>query len=287
MTTPRCLLLLPAAVALAYGIGDCSGPGSFCAGLTPGMVAFIGTPVFVRDDLHRPPVVTFQVVERLVGLADAKTVTVIFGDGYLAAKEPRLYIVTPTDDGLYLHDDCGSGIMLSLNDPFAKIFQENVANRAPAKLSVVVASRPGWVTIPGVRVQLLGNGRSYEGLSSSRSALSFGTVPSGEYELIYSRPHFAPARATRRLTVLPGSCGTVRVFLESASDVSGRLLDARGGPVAHARLFLKGAPRALTGASLFDWTVERVQAMFSPHSKSITFFDTDTASDGKFHLNEA
>jgi hypothetical protein len=287
MAPTRCLLLLPAAVSLAYGIGDCAGPGSFCAALTPGMVAFIGTPVFVRHDLHRPPGVTFQIVERLVGLADAKTVTVVFGDGYLESKEPRLFIVTPTDDGLYRHDGCGSGIVLSLNDPLAKSFRSNVANRAPAKLSVVVESRPGWVTIPGVRVQLRGNGRSYEGLSSSYSALSFGTVPSGEYELTYSRPHFAPARASRRLTVLPGSCGTARVFLESASDVSGHLLDARGEPVAHARLFLKGAPRVLGGASMYDWAVERVQGLFTKRSKDFAFFDTETASDGRFQFTGA
>jgi len=66
-----------------------------------------------------------------------------------------------------------------LNDPLAKVFRANVANRAPATLSVVVQSRPGWVRIPGVRVHLRGNRRSYKGLSSSHSALTFGTVPWG------------------------------------------------------------------------------------------------------------
>ena len=248
------------------------------------MVAFIGSPLVVTRDLRQSPIVTFQIGERLVGLAGAKTVTVVFGDGYRDSKEPRLFIVTPTEDGVYRHDDCGSGIVLSLNDPLANSFRSDVVNRAPARLAVSVEAWPGWVNIPGVRVQLRGNGRSYDGVSSSQSALSFGSVPSGEYELIYGRSHFVPATASRRLTVLPGSCGTARVFLRSVSEVSGRLTDARGGPVAHARLFLTGAPRMLAGSSMFDWALERVQGLFTKRSKNFASFNTETASDGRFQI---
>ncbi|MGJ5819980.1 hypothetical protein [Paludibaculum fermentans] len=284
MAAIRCLLLLSAAVSLAYGGGDCAGPGSFCAALRPGMVAFIGTPVSSGHDQYQRSVVTFQIAERLVGLADAKRATVVFADGYSESKEPRLFLVTPTHDGLYWHDDCGSGLALPLSDPLAKSFRRDVANRAAAKFSVVVKSAPGWVTIPGVRVQMRGNGRSYEGLSSRQSPLSFATVPSGEYELTLNRPHFLPARASGRLTVLPGSCGTATLFMESASRVSGRLLDFHGEPVAHARIFLKGTPQALGGASMYDWAVERVLELFTKRPADFAFFDTKTASDGRFEF---
>ena len=133
MAAIRRLVLLSAAVSLVHGGGDCAGPGSFCAALTAGMVAFIGTPLSIKHDQYRTPVMTFQIMERLVGLADEKTATVVFADGYSGSKEPRLFIVTPTHDGLYRHDDCGSGLVLSLNDPLAKSFRLDVANRARAR----------------------------------------------------------------------------------------------------------------------------------------------------------
>jgi hypothetical protein len=280
------LVVLSAAAASAFGLGDCAGPGSLCAALKPGLVAFIGTRVAIARAPQKPPVVTFKIQERLFGIGNVDFAKVEFWDGYSDSNEPQLLIVTPTDGGQYWHDDCGSGFLIDLNHEWAREFRRNVAASAPAKVSVAVESWPDVVPIPGVHVQLRGNGRTFEGNSRRHSPLNLGTVPPGEYEVTATRLHFTLTRpfGPDRLTILPGSCAPLRIFMKSASTISGRVIDARGEPVAHLRVFVEGAPRELSSSSVYDWVVDHVVGAFSRKNPDRVSNIAETESDGSFQF---
>jgi hypothetical protein len=280
----RYFLTLLSIAALANG-SNCVGPGSFCGALKPGMVAFIGTPLQVSFDQYRTAIVTFHIVEKLVGLRDAKTVTIVFGDGYLESSEARLFVVTPSEKGLYLHNGCGAGFDLPLNIPETKLFRANVSKRAPAELTVNVRSYPGFVDIPNLRMQLRGNGRFYEAVSGTSSTLNFGTIPSGEYEMTLSRKNFSPVSPLGPLTILPGSCAMARAYLQPSSNVSGQLIDSNGSPIAQARLLLRGAPKDLALFNLYDAALSLVQSLFRRPEQKNVLLDTKTTSSGSFQFS--
>jgi hypothetical protein len=249
------------------------------------MVAFVGTPLKVSFDQRRTAIVTFHIVEKLVGLRDAKTATIVFGDGYRESSEARLFIVTPSEKGLYLHNDCGAGFDLPLNIPEAKLFRANVSKRAPAELSVNVRSYPGYMDIPNLRIQLRGNGRFYEAVSGTSSTVNFGTIPSGDYEMTLSRKHFSPVSPSSPLTILPGSCAMARAYLQPSSKVSGQLIDSSGSPIAHARLLLRGAPKDLALFNLYDAALSLVQRLFKRPEEKNVLLDTKTTSSGSFQFS--
>ena len=277
-------LVFSASAIFAFGLGDCAGPGSFCATLNPDMVSFIGTRISIDEKAQWSTNVTFRVQERLVGFVNADTAKVEFHDGYRDSSEPQLLILTRTDDGRYLHDNCGVGMQLSIDHPIAKEFRSNALRRAPSKLSVEVLTTSSWVQIPGVEVQLRGKGHVYAGNSQGQSTLDLGIVPSGEYEVSATRLNFSLPHGPYRVTLLPGSCAKLRIRMKPVSSISGHLLDAGGGPMPNLRISASGMAKTLPGGSVYDLLVGWVQQTVLGKPRSSVSSNATTGLDGSFHI---
>lgn len=83
------------------------------------MVALIGKEITVEEQgRYRGPLVTFGVRESLWGLDQTvANVKVRFVDGYRRTEKPVFLVITPEEKGVYLHNDCGAGLLLPLDHP--------------------------------------------------------------------------------------------------------------------------------------------------------------------------
>jgi hypothetical protein len=261
-TINRFLLIAGAIPPTMFGWGDCALPATLCERLNPGMVVFIGRQVSLFRDQYRLPTVTFEIQEQLWGLSGQRVATVFFADGYRDSVEPQFIAVTPTGNGRYRHDDCGSGILLPIRHPWVQEFRRNVMAHRSARVSVLVHSSYNYIPVAGTYVRLSGNGQVFAGTTHGMLPLDLGMLPPGDYQCMANRPNFSHEAGNENVSILPGSCTTLRVPMTPISAVSGRIVNFRGEPVRNASFGLKGQVRAVTQHdSIYDWAGESVRTV--------------------------
>jgi hypothetical protein len=289
-TLTRFLLLAVVIQPPVFGWGDCTLPPSLCEQLKPGMVVFIGKQVSLARDQYHLPTVTFKIQEQLWGPANLRVVTVFFADGYRESNEPQFLAVTPTGNGHYRHDNCGSGLRLPVQHPWVQEFRRNVTEHKPAKVSIVVHSPHNYVPVAGTQVQLSGKGHVFKGKTCGTLALDLGVVPPGDYQATAIRPNFTQEGGQEQVSILPGSCAPLRIPMAPTSSVSGRIVDSRGESVRKKFFLLMGQVRAITEKdSIYDSVVESARNFFfqigwmrSGTQDYLASHSARTDSDGRF-----
>lgn len=236
------LLVLPFVIpSHLFGIGDCSGPSSPCERIEPGMVVFIGTPVSIARERHRVTV-TFDIRELLWGPRGLRSIRVLF-DGYInTAGPPEFFAVKALRDGPYVQDSC-SGLNLPVSHPFVEEYRRSAAAHRPASISV--KAQWHWhVPIAGAQIRLTGNGRTFRGSIDGEAGWKVAALPPGIYEVAATRPNFFQEWPVSEVSIPPAACGDLRILMETASEVTGSIVDARGEPVRNATFHLTGQGRA-------------------------------------------
>ena len=245
MKLTGCLLLAVVTSPGLLGIGDCIFPPSPYERLNPGMVVFIGKPVSMVPELYGAVTVTFDVRELLWGPPGLRSIRVLLDDGYSnQSGEAEFFAVKPLRDGRYLEDNC-VGLYLPSAHPFVQQFRHSVAVRQPVSVSVIAQWRFS-VPVVGAAMRLHGNGRVFEGTIHDGHGWEIAALPRGDYEVTASRANFIQNSPDQRISILPGSRAPVRIVMESDSDVSGRIVDARGEPVSNSTFHLMGQGHTLS-----------------------------------------
>src|SRR6202043_1008198 len=93
-----------------------------------------------------------------------------------------------------------------------------------------------------------------------------------------------------QISILPGSCASLRIPMAPVSSVSGRIVDSRGESVPNELFFLMGQVRAVTeNNSIYDSVVESVRKFFfqmgwtrSGTQDYLASHSARTDSDGRF-----
>jgi hypothetical protein len=256
------------------------------------MVVFVAKPISVVRNEFGEATVTFDIQERLWGLTDERLATVYFGDGY-DDKDPRFISARRNSNGTFWSHRCDGGLSLPLDHPWVAEFRRNLAERRPAKVPVLLRSYPGYVAIGGADIQLRGNGLEFKDRTRADSITKFQNVPPGSYTFAAVKKNFTDI-SKEPISILPGSCTNLRVYVKPASGVSGRVVDARGAPVSDTELQLDGAadPKVFD-ESIMDSVHRSIHATFyrltgwgkepAGWPRSSGTFKTD--SNGRFATN--
>ena len=260
-----------------------------CWYLKPNLVVFVGKKLSAAKDREGRPAVIYDVQERLWNMPDIKVITVLHGAD---TGEPRLLAVSKAKDGQYWLVantlECGEGFAVPLDHPWARAFRRNIAERTQANVVVEVLSN--YVPVSGAHFYLRGKGGVFERRTHGAVPLDPIALPPGDYQVTVEAPNFKQV-AQQAVSILPGSCSNVRTTMDSTSAVSGQLLDERGEPVRHERIFLKGSARVSPrNDSLWDFVVESARDAFYPlhgrensHTQSWPTTNlTYTDGDGRF-----
>jgi hypothetical protein len=221
------------------------------------MVAFIGTMVGRTTDQYRIPTVTFAVREWLWGSVPSGTAVVRFSDGFSADTGEQLLLVTPRGDGTYGSHVCGGGVQLPARHELAQEIIRWIRQRHAARISVEALSSR-YVPIYDAEVELTGSGGTFRAGGGLISTLrswneSFDLlkhiedrieIPPGEYRVSSRTAKYKVPEPNRSVSILPGSCASLRIPLIPKSSISGRVVTAKGEPVGNARFILTGMARS-------------------------------------------
>ncbi|MEP7364751.1 MAG: carboxypeptidase-like regulatory domain-containing protein [Acidobacteriota bacterium] len=224
------------------------------------MAAFVGTKISETKDRYRIPTVTFAVHEWLWGGTAGHAATVRFSDGFGDYTDRLLLLVTPSGDGTYSLDDCGSGLYLPATHKWAQEIGQWLRQRKPARISIETRSS-SYTPIQDAEVQLTGNGGTFRAgggliplLRSWSAAFDLLKpldqrieMPPGMYRVSTNRANYRVDANNNEVTILPGSCANVRIQLAPVSQVTGRIFSAEGRPIGDNRLFLEGMARSGKG----------------------------------------
>ncbi len=280
-------LVLAAFIPLhLFAIGDCIAPSSLCTRLEPDMVVFIGKPVSITPERYGAVTVTFDIQELLWGPPALRSIKVLLDDGYgNKASQPEFFAVKPLQDGRYLENNC-VGLNLPVTHPFVAEFRGAVLARRPASISVK-AQWHWYVAVSGTEVQLSGNGGTFQGSINDAAGWKIAALPPGKYKVIATRPNFRQAAPIAETSILPASCADLRILMENYSEVTGRVVDARGEPIRNATFRLSGQGRSLSEnrfsiASLRDGLFRRLGWIKRGGSEYPLYNHTRTDSDGRF-----
>jgi hypothetical protein len=283
------LLVLAIPFQLA-AIGDCIGPSSLCQRLDPDMVVFIGKPVSITVGEYRAATATFDIQELFWGPRGLRSITVLLDDGYSNKdSRPEFFAVRPLRDGRYLQNDC-VGLNLPATHPFVDEYRRDALARRPASLSVK-AQWHSYVPVAGTEVRLTGGGRTFQGKVYDDAGWEIAALPPGNYKVSATRPSFSQTWPKAEVSILPASCSDLRILMEGNSEVSGRVLDARGEPIRNATFHLNGQGRSLAGglftiASLRDAIFQGLGWTKPPNRDYALYNDTRTDNNGRFTFRD-
>jgi hypothetical protein len=152
--------------------------------------------------------------------------------------------VKPLRDGHYIENNC-VGLNLPATHPFVDAFRRNALTLRPASVSVK-ALWQWYVPVAGSDVQLTGEGRTFRGTIRGAAGWDIAALPPGDYTVTATRSNFSQSWPNGRVSIPPASCADVPILMEHNSEVSGRVVDARGEPIRHATFHLSGQGRALS-----------------------------------------
>ncbi len=271
--------------------GDCMAPPSLCRRLEPDMVVFIGRPVSVTPEKTGAGAVTvtFDVQELLWGPPALRSIRVLLADGYgNQSSQAEFFAVKSLQDGHYLENNC-VGLNLPVTHAFVDEFRRAVAARRAASISVI-AQWQWQAPVAGTEVQLTGNGRTFRGMPDD-AGWEVAALPPGNYEVIARRPNFSQTTPAREVSILPASCADLRIQMETNSEVTGRVVDARGEPIRNATFHLSGqgcslAESRFSLAFLRDALLRRLGWTKSGAREYPLFNDTRTDSNGRFAFRD-
>jgi hypothetical protein len=209
------------------------------------MVVFIGSPVSVTPELYAAVTVTFDVHELLWGPPAIRPIRVLLDDGYdNRSRQLAFFAVKPLQDGRYVEDNC-VGLNLPVTHPFVDEFRRAAVARRPASISV--KAQWHWsVPVVGTEVQLMGSGRTFRSSIHDATGWEIAALPPGKYKVTATRPNFSQTMPNMETSILPASCADLRILMETNSEVTGRVVDARGEPIRNATLHLSGQGRPLS-----------------------------------------
>lgn len=255
---------------------DCGLPLTFCERLKSDMVVFVGREI-QKESLTNPAdhnipsgaaaLVTFIVDESLWGLPEkTQTVSVKFPDGYITAKEPTLVFAMRIMNGDYSVSECSGGFTLPLDHVWTRQFREYLGNSTPAKFPVEVVADKAYTPLSDTHVQMQGKGGNFTGVTDQSGKLTFSSMPPGTYRVKATKANYS-LRENLRFSILPGSCATLMLTMQSVSHLSGQILDSSGNPV-----------RGVRGFELIGWREDQDAQDFH---KSRTF---ETDEEGQFSL---
>ena len=253
-------------------------PEEYCARLEPGMAAFIGQQI--ASGPVKPPtphgiqyysdqVITFRVVEPLWGLKkDVKTVEIHFQDSDAGFTEPRFLAVRREANGDYTYN-CIGGLNLAVDNPWVDEFRRHLRDMDPVTVPVhVVIDGAELVSLPSVKVEIRRNGEVFQATSNEEGDLEISGVRPGFYSFTASRADLF-SKEPRSVSILPGSCGRLLVFMNSSAKIMGQILDSSGEPV-----------RNESGFSLIAWSADKDAP---DYSKSRWVY---TDKDGNFEVRD-
>jgi len=285
------LLVLAAVIPLQlFAIGDCIAPFSLCQRLEPDMVVFIGRPVSAAPERYGAVTVTFDVQELLWGPPALRSIRVLLDDGYgNKSNQPEFFAVKPLEDGRYVEDNC-VGLNLPVTHPFVAEFRRAVVARRPASISVK-AQWHWYVAVSGTEVQLSGDGGTFHGSITDDGGWKIASLPPGKYKIIASRPNFRQSAPVAEASILPASCADLRIPMENDSEVTGRVVDARGEPIRNATFHLSGQGRSLLEnrfsiASLRDGLFRRLGWIKRGGPEYPLYIHTRTDNNGRFAFRD-
>ena len=135
-------------------------------------------------------------------------------------------------------------------------------------------------------MHLTGPGYSFVG-KTGRDGLNL-RLPPGDYQFTVNKPNFTQMEEHKSVSILPGSCPTLRVPIESVSTVSGRIVDFRGAPVRNAIFHLQGYIRPAatffeTAANAVHNTITRLTGWnLFIQQEYLSHYFADTDGDGRF-----
>lgn len=192
------------------------------------MVAFTGRPLSSVPRGRHAAKVTFEITERLWGVAGLDSI-MVETIGLRAPDPQRSWFVVArrrtassgAEEYLVDHACCLYGLLLPSDHAWAMEFRHNVARRKAADMRVVI--RSNFIPLPNIRMRLDGPGYSWQG-SSEASGRNLD-LPSGEYIAEIEQSLFALPEAGRRVSILPGACATWSLDVEPSSSISGRIVD--------------------------------------------------------------
>lgn len=292
-TAPIIRALLPLGIVLPFHLwaaGDCAGPTRLCQRLEPNMFVFIGKPAEYSRERHGVVTVTFEIQELLWGPAGQRSIQVLLDDGYgKRSGEPEFFAVRPLQDGLYLENNC-VGLNLPAADPFVGEFRRAVAARQAASLSVKALAR--WsVPVSGTAVHLSGNAQTLRATMNDDAAWLIPALPPGKYTVRATRANFRQKEPGVEVSIPPMSCGDLRIVMESDSEVTGRIVDARGEPIRNATFHLAGQVSSLSAigrglAFLRDSISRMLGWMRNDELNQTAFSHARTDSDGRFAYSD-
>ena len=271
-------------------IGDCRAPSSLCQRLEPDMVVFIGRPVSVTSEKYWAVTVTFDIQELLWGPPALRSIRVLLDDGYgNKSSQPEFFAAKPLQDGRYLVDNC-VGLNLPVTHPFVDEFRRAVAARRAASISVK-AQWHWYVPVSGTEVRLTGSGGSFQISIHDDAGWEISALPPGKYKVTAARPNFSQTMPKAEASILPASCADLRILMENNSEVTGRVVDARGEPIRNATFHLSGQGRSLSEsgfsiASLRDALFRRLGWIKTGESEYPLYNQTLTDSNGRFAFRD-
>ena len=243
---------------------DCAfGGGEVCQDYWQASAVFVGTVIdshriTVNEGSysHEERVVRLSLDESFRGVEGAETevLTGLSGDecgfgfrqtqqylvyAYRSDKDNRLYtsICTRTKsiseaaaDLVYIHGLNKAKPGATVRGEVMKYLRNEAGN---------LANQP----LVGITVSLKGESK-YETTTDARGRYSMNSIPPGEYTVMVAAPQGLAARGPdKKVTVVDRGCAVVAFWLESSAQLSGRVLNPQGLPVAKAEIFLNDADK--------------------------------------------
>jgi len=240
-----------------------------CGRIHQDAILFVGTVLDSGTPEGKNRVVRVKVDEAFIGVpAGTKEVTVVSEGDWLIRGRGYLMDIYRGEDGRYYPAMCGATEEIPLRYNPELLDYLRLYAKGQAKTSLTVSVRDENRPLAGARVTVTGPEGTLKDITGPEGFAKFENVAPGKYTVAATRVHYkATEEGSFNLepNVVPGSCPTSSIALQSEASVSGRVRDAQGSPASSLEMELVAVPESDDG-SLFH----------------TPFFMAKTAADGSF-----